>query len=323
MSKRTLAMLAAGLLLAGAAVADPTYPNRTIRLVVPFPPGGPTDIVARPLAKELSRVLGQTVVVDNRGGAGGSIGADVVSKAAPDGYTLLLGTVGTQAINPSVYKTLPYDPRTDFTAIALTGSAPVAIVVNGSGTYPNLAALITAGRDKSRARPPNYGSAGSGSPGHLSGERFKSQTGATLTHVPYKGSAPAVQDLVGGQIDMMFDPVQSVLPHIKGGRIKALAVSSRQRISVLPDVPTVVEAGYPEYEMTAWWGVLAPAKLPKDIADKLSAAVLEAAKGESFRSLRDLGIEPLTMDSATFGKFIQAEAAKWSKVVKDSGATNN
>lgn len=136
--------------------------------MVPFPPGGPTDIVARPLAKELSRVLGQTVVVDNRGGAGGSIGADVVSKSAPDGYTLLLGTVGTQAINPSVYKSLPYDPRTDFTAIALTGSAPVAIVVNGSGTYPNLAALVAAGRDKSRARPPNYGSAGSGSPGHLS-----------------------------------------------------------------------------------------------------------------------------------------------------------
>jgi tripartite-type tricarboxylate transporter receptor subunit TctC len=300
--------------------ADAPYPQqRIIRLVVPFPPGGPTDIVARPLAKEMSEILGQTVVVDNRGGAGGTIAAESVAKSPADGYTLFLGTVGTQAINSSIYKKLSFNPLTDFTPIALVGFAPVAIVANPAEPFDSVAGLVA--KAKGNAAPLSFGSAGNGSPGHLAGESFKSQTGAAITHVPYKGSAPAVQDLIGGQIDLMFDPVQSVLPHIKTGRLKAIAVSSKQRLSVLPNVPTVAESGYPDFEMTAWWGLLAPANLPKSILDKLAAAVQKTTQRDSFKRLRGLGIEPSYMDPGAFGKFIEAESMKWGKVVRQSGAT--
>jgi tripartite-type tricarboxylate transporter receptor subunit TctC len=300
--------------------ADAPYPQRVIRLVVPFPAGGPTDIVARPLAREMSEILGQVVMVDNRGGAGGTIGADNVAKSAADGYVLFLGTVGTQAINSSIYKKLPYNPLSDFTPIALVGFAPVAIVAHPGEALDSVASLIARSKDKSNAVFLNFGSAGNGSPGHLAGERFKAQTGAAIAHVPYKGSAPAIQDLIGGQINLMFDPVQSVLPHIKNGRIKAIAVSSKQRLSVLPNVPTVAESGYPDFEMTAWWGLLAPANLPKPILEKLAAAVQKTIQSDSFKRLRDLGIEPSYMNPVTFGKFIEAESMKWSKVVRESGA---
>jgi tripartite-type tricarboxylate transporter receptor subunit TctC len=303
----------------GAAHAgDAPYPaDHVIRLVVPFPAGGPTDIVARPLAKEMSVLLGQSVIVDNRGGAGGTIGAEIVAKSKADGYTLFLGTVGTQAINESIYKRLPFDPHTSFTPVALVGFAPLAIVAHKGLGIQDVASLLS----KSKSNSITFGSAGNGSPGHLAGERFKAQTGAKLTHVPYKGSGPAVQDLIGGQITLMFDPVQSVLSQIKGGNLVPLAVTSTKRLDVLPNVPTVAESGVAGYEMTAWWGLLAPANLPKPILQKLSAAVQQATKSPAMTQLRALGIELSYMDSDNFGKFIATESTKWGQVVRDSGAT--
>jgi tripartite-type tricarboxylate transporter receptor subunit TctC len=315
---------AIGILWAGPSqAADAPYPQHVIRLVVPFPAGGPTDIVARPLAKEMSEILGRPIVVDNRGGAGGTIGADNVAKSAPDGYTLFLGTVGTQAINPTLYKKLPFNTRTDFTPIALIGSAPVAIVANPTAGIDSIKSLVAKAlaKDKAKAPPLTFGSAGNGSPGHLSGESFKMLTGAPITHVPYKGSGPAVQDLLGGQISLMFDPVQSVLPYIKSGKLKAIAIASKHRLNILPDVPTAIELGFPKYEMTAWWGLLAPANLPKPIVEKLAAAVQKAMLSDSFKRLQNMGIEPLYMDPTAFGTFIAAESLKWGKIVQDSGAT--
>jgi len=218
-----------------------SFPDKPLRLIVPFPAGGPTDIVARPLGQLLSDSLKQPVVIDNRGGAGGSIGADLVAKSPPDGYTLIMATVGTHAINGSLYKKLPYDPVKDFTPIALVASAPVAVVVNPAQPYKSIGDLVSA----ANANPGkvSFGSAGSGTPGHLTGEMFAASAGVKLQHVPYKGSAPAVTDLLGGQIPMMFDPLQSVIANVRAGKLRALAISSTKRSPLLPDVPTLAEAG--------------------------------------------------------------------------------
>ncbi len=298
----------------------PPYPARPLRLVVPFPAGGPTDIVARPLAQLLSQSLGQQVVVDNRGGAGGSIGADSVAKSAPDGYTLLLGTVGTHAINPSLYRKLPYDATRDFTPLGLVALAPMAIVVNPATPYRNLAELIAAAR--SAPGTLNFGSAGNGTPGHLTGEMFAKAIGAELKHVPYKGSAPGLTDLLGGQIPLMFDPVQSVLQHVRGGKLRALAVSSLARSAVMPDVPTLNESGLSGFEATAWWAVFAPAGLPADVLAKLSAETKRAIADESFRSkLGELGVQPAAVEAIAFTEFQRVELSKWNRAVRDSGVT--
>jgi tripartite-type tricarboxylate transporter receptor subunit TctC len=302
------------------AFAQANYPNHPLRLVVPFPPGGPTDIVARPLAQKLSEQLGQQVIVDNRGGAGGNIGAESVARAAPDGYTLLMGTVGTQAINPALYTKLAYDPTRDLAPVALVAAAPVAVVVHPSVGAKSVKELLAL----ARAKPGQltFGTAGSGTPGHLTGEMFKSATAASLVHVPYKGSAPAVSDLIGGQIGLMFDPVQSVLPHIRAGRIQALAVSSARRSGALPDVPTLKEAGVPGVETTAWWGLLAPAKTPREVIALLSAEAQRAVQTADLRErLGAVGIEPMGLGSDAFAEFQKAELAKWGKAVRESGAT--
>ena len=302
------------------ALAQADYPNHPLRLVVPFPPGGPTDIVARPLAQKLSEQLGQQVLVDNRGGAGGNIGAESVARAAPDGYTLLMGTVGTQAINPALYRKLAYDPTRDLAPVTLVAAAPVAVVVHPSVGAKSVKELLAL----ARAKPGQltFGSAGSGTPGHLTGEMFKSATAASLVHVPYKGSAPAVSDLIGGQIGLMFDPVQSVLPHIRAGRIQALAVSSARRSDALPDVPTLSEAGVPGVETTAWWGLLAPAKTPREVIARLSAEAQRAVQTADLRErLSAVGIEPMGLGSDAFAEFQKAELAKWGKAVRESGAT--
>ena len=283
--------------------------GKSIRLVVPFPAGGPTDIVARPLAQLLGEALGASVIIDNRGGAGGSVGADAVAKAAPDGLTLLMATVGTHAINPSLYKKLAYDPVRDFTPVALVAAAPVAIVVHPSLQVDSIAALVALAK-----RTPGklaYGTAGNGTPGHLTGVMFRSVTGIDIQHVPYKGSAPAVTDLLGGQIQMMFDPLQSVLPHIQSGKLRALAVSGAARSGVLPQLPTVAESGYPGFESTAWWGVYAPANLPSPLLTQLAGEIEKIA----------LGAAPRALTGAAFAEFQKAEAAKWGKAVRDSGAT--
>jgi tripartite-type tricarboxylate transporter receptor subunit TctC len=302
------------------AFAQPDYPNHPLRLVVPFPPGGPTDIVARPLAQKLSEQLGQQVIVDNRGGAGGNIGAESVARAAPDGYTLLMGTVGTQAINPALYAKLTYDPTRDLAAVALVAAAPVAVVVHPSVGAKSVRELLAL----ARAKPGQltFGTAGSGTPGHLTGEMFKSATAASLVHVPYKGSAPAVSDLIGGQIGIMFDPVQSVLSHIRAGRIQALAVSSARRSGALPDVPTLSEAGVPGVETTAWWGLLAPVKTRREVIARLSAEAQRAVQTADLRErLGAVGIEPRGLGSDAFAEFQKAELAKWGKAVRESGAT--
>jgi tripartite-type tricarboxylate transporter receptor subunit TctC len=297
-----------------AWAAEP-YPSRKIRMVVPFPAGGPTDIVGRPLAKLLGDRLGQQVYIDNRGGAGGSIGAESVVMSAADGYTLLMGTVGTNAINQTLYKKLPYNAITSFTPIATVASAPIAIVVNPKTPFKTLADLV----NQAKAKPGSvyFGSAGNGTPGHLTGAMFSKAAGIKLTHVPYKGSAPAVTDLIGGQIPLMFDPVQSVLPHIKAGRLRALAVTSLKRSSVLPNVPTVAESGLPGFEATAWWAVFAPAGLPADIAGKLRSELQAIVRTPDYaHGLEKIGVNTLDTPLAPFQK---KEMEKWGQAVRDTG----
>jgi tripartite-type tricarboxylate transporter receptor subunit TctC len=296
------------------------YPSKPLRLVVPFPAGGPTDIVARPLAQFLGEALKQQVVVDNRGGAGGGIGADLVAKSPADGYTLLMATVGTHAINAALYKQLPYDPVKDFTPIALVAAAPVAVVAHPSLPASSIAELIA--RAKAAPGTIGFGTAGNGTPGHLTGEMFRAATGADLKHVPYKGSAPAISDLLGGQIPLMFDPLQSVLPHVQAGKLKLLAVSSAARSAAVPDAPTLAESGVKDFEATAWWGVFAPANLPAGIAARLNAEIDRVVRLEAFRErLVPRGVQVIGGTQEAFAQFQQRELAKWGKAVRESGAT--
>ena len=317
---QTIAWLAAAGSLAPRYGAAQAFPNRPLRLVVPFPAGGPTDIVARPLAQLLSVSLRQQVVIDNKGGAGGTIAADGVAKAAADGYTLLMGTVGTHAINSALYKKLPYDPLKDFVPLGLAASAPVALVVGAATPYGNLGALIAAARKQ--PGDITYASAGNGTPGHLTGEMFAKAAGISLRHVPYRGSAPALTDVVGGQIPVMFDPVQSVLPQVQAGRLRALAVSSRARSNVLPQVPTMAEAGLRGFEAEAWWAVFAPSNLPAAETALLRQEVERVVRSDAFREkLGNLGVAPAAPMRGSFADFNRAELAKWGKAARDSGAS--
>jgi len=297
-----------------------TYPNKPIKLIVPFPPGGPTDIVARPLAQMLGESMKQSVIVENKGGAGGSVAADFVAKSPPDGYTIMVGTVGTHAINGSLYRQLPYDMTKDFTPIALVASAPLVIAVPASSNIKTLADLIK----EAKAKPDfiAFGTAGNGTPGHLTGALFETATKTKLKHIPYKGSAPAVTDLLGGQIPLMFDPIQSVLPHIQSGKLIALAVTSKTRSPLLPNVPTVAESGYPNFESTAWWAVFGPAKLPENVTNTLTTQVQKIASSAAFREkLGNVGVQPNTNFKESLSNFQTREIAKWAIAVRDSGAS--
>lgn len=297
-----------------------TYPNKPIKLIVPFPPGGPTDIVARPLAQMLGESMKQSVIVENKGGAGGSVAADFVAKSPPDGYTIMVGTVGTHAINGSLYRQLPYDMTKDFTPIALVASAPLVIAVPANSNIKTLADLIK----EAKAKPDfiAFGTAGNGTPGHLTGALFETATKTKLKHIPYKGSAPAVTDLLGGQIPLMFDPIQSVLPHIQSGKLIALAVTSKTRSPLLPNVPTVAESGYPNFESTAWWAVFGPAKLPENVTNTLTTQVQKIASSVAFREkLGNVGVQPNTNFKESLSNFQTREIAKWAIAVRDSGAS--
>ena len=318
LSKHLLVLLS--LVFFSSHALSQAYPTKPLKLIVPFPPGGPTDIVARPLALLLGDLLKEQVVIENKGGAGGSIGADLVAKSAPDGYTLLMGTVGTNAINGSLYKQLPYDMTKDFTPIALVASAPVLIVVNANDKIKTLAELIA----EAKAKPESiaFGTAGNGAPGHLTGALFESTTQIKLKHIPYKGSAPAVTDLIGGQIPLVFDPIQSVLPHITSGKLRALAITSKTRSPLLPNIPTVAELGYPQFESTAWWALFGPAKLPESITKKLRIDAEKVAQSAAFKErLGNLGVQPNTDFKESLANFQTSEIAKWARVVRDSGAT--
>jgi len=312
------AAVGTGLLTGIAAAKAQSLAGKQIRMIVPFPAGGPTDIVARPVAQMLGDALKAVVLVDNRGGAGGSLGADAAAKSAPDGQTLLMATVGTHAINPALYKNLAYDAEKDFTPIALVAMAPVAVVVHPSQPLTKLADLV----DLAKRMPGklNYGSAGVGTPGHLTAEMFKSAAGIDIQHIPYKGSAPAVTDLLGGQIQIMFDPLQSVLSNVAAGKLRALAISSKVRSFVLPDVPTIAESGYPSFETTAWWGVFAPAGIPDALAAALAGEVERIANSETFRrQLEPLGAVPIVLVREAFSEFQRSELKKWAKAVRDGG----
>jgi tripartite-type tricarboxylate transporter receptor subunit TctC len=290
-----------------------------VRLVVPFPAGGGADFMARALAQKLSAQLGQPVVLDHRAGAGGTIAAEVVAGAAPDGYTLVFGTVGTHAINVSLYAKLRYDPVKDFAPVSLTHLAPRVLVVHPSvpaKTVPELIALA-------RAKPGEltFGSAGSGGTNHLSGELFKSMAEIDLVHVPYKGSAPASVDLLGGRITMVFDSIVAWGDHIKTGKVRALGVTSLRRSAALPDVPTIAESGLAGFDVANWLGVLAPAGTPKDAIARLNAEIrIAMADAEMQRQLVAVGIDPTYSTPEAFAELIRADIPKWAKVVRASGA---
>ena len=312
---------ALGALLALFAViaSAQTYPTKPIRLVVPFPPGGATDILARDVAQKLTEAWGQQVIVDNRPGAGGNIGSELVAKSAPDGYTLEMGTVGTHAINASLYAKMPYDHVKDFAPVILVAGVPNVLVVNPAVPANSVAELIA----YAKANPGklNFASSGNGTSIHLSGELFKVMAGVQMTHVPYKGSSPALQDLLGGQVQLMFDNLPPSLPQIKAGKLRALAVTSLARAPALPDVPTMAEAGLPGYEASSWFGVLAPAGTPPAIVAKLNAEIAKwLATPEAKEKLSKQGANAAGGTPEDFAKHIAAETAKWAKVVKDSGA---
>jgi tripartite-type tricarboxylate transporter receptor subunit TctC len=276
--------------------------------------------VARPLAQKLSESLGQQVIVDNRGGAGGNIGAAAVAKSVADGYTLLMGTVGTHAINASLYKDLPFDPVKHFAPVSLVAQAPVVLVVHPSAPAKTLKEFVALA--KSKPGQITFGSAGSGSPGHLTGELFKDMAGVDLVHVSYKGSAPAISDLLGGQIQAMFDPIQATLSHVKGGKLRMLAVSSPKRASAFPDVPTIAEAGVPGFETTAWWAVFVPAGTPKEAITKLNTGIVKIMRSPAMKErLHKLDIEPIGSTPDQLAAFMKTETGKWARAVKSSGAT--
>jgi tripartite-type tricarboxylate transporter receptor subunit TctC len=289
-----------------------------VRLVVPFPAAGTTDLLARAAAQKLFEAWGQQVIVDNRPGAAGNIGAELVAKAPPDGYTLLMGTVGTHAINTSLYAKMPYDHVKDFTPVILVAGVPNVLVVNPGVPVNSVAELIA----YAKANPGklNFASSGSGTSIHLSGELFKTMAGVQITHVPYKGSAPALTDLIGGQVQLMFDNLPSSLAFIKAGKLRALAVTGATRAAALPETPTVADT-LPGFEASSWFGILAPAGTPRDIVLKINGEVAKwLASPDAKEKLAAQGANVASGSPEDFAKHIQAETAKWAKVVKESGA---
>ncbi|HZQ63505.1 MAG TPA: tripartite tricarboxylate transporter substrate binding protein [Casimicrobiaceae bacterium] len=317
---RALIVVVASLFAAmPVAWGQASYPTKPIRLIVPFPPGGATDILARAVGQRWTQALGQAVVVENRPGAGGNIGSDIVAKSAPDGYTLLMGTVGTHAINPSLYPRMPYDHIKDFAPVILVAAVPNVMEVNPSVPAHTVQEFIAYA--KANPGKVNFASSGSGTSIHLSAELFKVMTGIEMTHVPYKGSAPALTDLMGGQVQVMFDNLPPSLPHIKAGKLRAIAVTSATRAPALPDVPTIAESGVPGYEASSWFGVLAPAGTSPAIIARLNSEVATwLATPEAKERMLSLGANPIGGSPEDFAAHIRAETAKWAKVVRASGA---
>ena len=321
--RRPLLLAGLGLPLLARAQA---WPAKAVRIVVPFAAGGTTDILARALAPELQKAFGQPFVVDNKPGAGGNTGAAEVAKAAPDGHTLLMGTVGTHAINASLYSRMPYDHVKDFVPVTLVAGVPNVLVLNPANAQKNGIDGVPALIRYAKANPGklNMASSGNGTSIHLAGELFKTMTGTFMLHLPYGGSGPALIDLIGGNTDLMFDNLPSSLPHIRAGKLKALAVTSAVRSAALPDLPTVEEAGGPVlkgFEASSWFGLVAPAGTPMDVVNRVQAETAKALAAPAIKErLIAQGAIPSGMTSAEFARFIGAETAKWAKVVKASGA---
>ena len=310
---------AAGLAVASFGVqADPNWPNKPVTMVVPFPAGGGTDAFARPFSAQFAKQSGKTLVIDNRGGAGGNLGAGIAAKAAPDGYTLFMGGVH-HSIAPSMYPKLDYDLERDFVPLALLAVVPQVLVVNPKKIQGDFKVFL----DQVRKNPGkfNYGSAGGGTSHHLAGELFKLQTKTFITHIPYRGAGPALQDLIAGNVDMMFDGLGSSAQHIKSGRIKALMVSGNKRNVAFPDVPCAAELGFPEYTVTTWYGLWAPKGTPADVQARVVEEVKKASTGEDLKAAWALnGADFPNLTGAQFGGFVNGEIKRWAAVVKASGA---
>jgi tripartite-type tricarboxylate transporter receptor subunit TctC len=310
---------ALALSLVAAVAGAQSYPSKTIKYIVPFAPGGTTDILGRLVAQKLSESLGQPVVVENRPGAGGAVGAESVAKSAPDGYTIMGGTISTHAINASVYDKLSYDPIQDFEPVTLLATQPNMLVVSPALPVKNVAELVAL----LKANPNKYSfsTSGNGTSAHLSGELFKSMTGTQMQHIPYKGSPQALADVMGGLVSMSFDNISTAYVQAKAGKLRALAVTTRTRSPIAPEVPTMDEAGLKGYELGSWHGVFAPAGTPKPILAKLNAEIVKAIRSPDVREkLQILGVEPVGTSSEEFSRFVRAEVPKWAKVVKESGA---
>jgi tripartite-type tricarboxylate transporter receptor subunit TctC len=318
-SRRLLlaAGLAAASLLLSAAAQAQGYPAKPVRLLVPFAPGGTTDVLARLVAQKLGDALGQQFLVENRPGAGGNIGTEMAVKAAPDGYTLVMSFDGTMAINPSTYRALPYDPQRDLAPVASVAQVPLLLVVHPAVAAKTVAEFVAL----AKASPGriNYSSAGNGSTGHLTGELFKGRAGIDMVHVSYKGGGQAVQDLLGGQIQMVVTALPTVEGHLKGGKLRALAFTSAKRVPGAPEVPTLVESGFPGFEVLSWYGILAPAGTPPDIVRKLNAEINRLLDMPDVRErLTTLGAEPTGGTPEQFAATIRTDTARWAKVVKEA-----
>ncbi|MEO8305602.1 MAG: tripartite tricarboxylate transporter substrate binding protein [Betaproteobacteria bacterium] len=297
----------------------PAYPNRPVKLVVPFPPGGPLDIVGRSIAQKLTEAWGQSVVVDNKPGAGGNIGADIVAKSPADGYTILMGALSTHAVNPSLYSKMPYDAVKDFAPITLVAVTPNVLVVNAALPVNSAKEFIVYAKANSGKLA--FGSGSNGSAGHLAGELFKVETRTEIIHVPYKGGAPAAQALLAGDTQFMFDNLANAMPQVKAGKLKALAVTTAERSKLAPDLPTMAEAGIPGFDISTWFGLFAPAGTPKDIVAKWNAEVTKILISPEMRGrLNAQGAEPVPMSPEQFAAFVQSEILKYARIVKASGA---
>ena len=316
---KLLSRIAAALLFALLSGAQAqTYPAKPIRLVVPFPPGGPTDILGRVIGAKLAEAMGQPVVIDNRGGAGGGLGADNVAKSPPDGYTILLGTTGTHTINPNLYSKLPYDPIKDFVAVTLVVKYINILVVNPNVPVKSVAELIALAKQK--PGEVTFGSAGNGSSNHLSGEMLATMTGVKMQHVPYKGSGPALNDVIAGQLTFMFDQYSTVAPNVKAGKLRAIGVTIPKRHALLPEVPTVAES-VPGFEVSGWYGVFVSAGTPRDIVNRLNSEFSKIMKlPDIHERMATLGWDPVTNTPEQFSAQIKAELATWADVVRKSGA---
>ena len=318
--KKWLCAAAAALVLGATThgVSAQTYPARAITLVIPFAPGGSTSIVGRGVADKMSELLGEKMVIDNRPGAGGTVGTKAVAKSEPDGYTLVLGYTGTLAIGPSAYKSAGYDPRKDFAQIGMIGNAPNSLVVNPSFPAKTVAELIAYA--KANPGKVNFGSAGAGTASHITGEYFAASAGITLVHIPYKGTGPALTDLLGGHIPMAFAPIPASHPNVTAGKLRALAVTSTIRSSLMPDVPTMAEAGLPGFDASLYYGLAAPAGTPKPVIDKLNKVLREALASDEVK--RQLGADGTEITPGTpedYAELIDKDEKKWSQLLKASG----
>ena len=305
-------------ILPAGIVCAQNYPHKAIRFIMPYPAGGSIDTTGRIVAQQLAENFGQQVVIDNRTGAGGTVGTEIGARAAPDGYTLVMGGTGTLALSPNLQRNLPYDPVRDFAPVTLLVIVPYVLVVPAALRVNSVRELIALA--KSRPDQINYGSGGNGSAPHLAAELFKTMAGVRLVHVPYKGSTPAINDVIAGQVQLTFTGIPSVLAHIKSGRLRPIGVTSAARATALPDVPAIRESGVPGYEVTPWFGVLVPARTPPALVTRLNGEIVKVLRSQAIRErFAAEGVEPVGNTPAQFASYIKLERVKWGKVIKDAG----